>query len=705
MELQNEGRPGQDGQEGKLTLVQNNDSPNLADLQASYGPFAPYACLKCWVPWKLTKKPGKAKADKVPHSGRHGLSTNDPNDWCTLPDALAIAKEHGLNGVGIVLTGGITVDGKRLVGLDFDVVEDTFQLPFETYCEKSPSGNGVRAFVTVPEEWAAQRVDNGRGHYPGCGHNEIYIGSGGRFLTVTGNTIEALPFADLKGADLDRLDALLKKADKTPASPVSGVDLADGSLVDLDKFPLSDKHRALIAGEIPAGQGKRHPVVRSFLLLLASNGVSAADALATCLQLPGLLAYFEKHNDAVKFARTEIERAFNKAGPQLNELCDKFKKLNPPPQNGCGNEPASSKKRDPRTRLIPIAEAMKSVRATQWLIKNYLEADTLALMFGQSGHYKSFVAIDLAFSVASGKAWHGHKVNRSGPVIFVCGEGQQGVYRRLMAVCQERGSDWETLPLYITSRPFGLSEADEVAWLKELIDGLPEPPVLIVVDTLARNFGNGDENSTRDMNLFISALDEFRGHASVLVVHHTGHANQGRERGSYSLRGATDARYFVSFDDKLRMVHFETQKMKDDLLPPPIYLSPKVVELPLPNEEGEGPITSVVLVESADQKAARVADVYRRFPKLEKPEKRKTRLPLLLIAIHDKPASGANALAKEIGSGNSTVQDDLTALRDYKLIEPVLNKLTPDGIAVAAALTGRADIVFEARPAGHPEIG
>src|SRR5439155_17182506 len=74
------------------------------------------------------------------------------------------------------------------------------------------------------------------------------------------------------------------------------------------------------------------------------------------------------------------------------------------------------------------------------------------------------------------------------------------------------------------------------------VAALPERPVLIIIDTLARCLVGGDENSAKDMGIAIAALDRLRAElgCSVLVVHHTGHANEERERGSSALRAAVD---------------------------------------------------------------------------------------------------------------------------------------------------------------------
>ena len=67
-------------------------------------------------------------------------------------------------------------------------------------------------------------------------------------------------------------------------------------------------------------------------------------------------------------------------------------------------------------------------------------------------------------------------------------------------------------------------------------------PVLIIIDTLARTFGGGDENKQNDMNAYVSAVDRLKKAtgAHVMIVHHSGVHENARERGSNVLRGAAD---------------------------------------------------------------------------------------------------------------------------------------------------------------------
>lgn len=235
------------------------------------------------------------------------------------------------------------------------------------------------------------------------------------------------------------------------------------------------------------------------------------------------------------------------------------------------------------------------IQPTSWLVRDYIEADSLALMFGDPASGKSFVAIDIACCVATGTAWHGHAVTK-GAVFYVAGEGMNGLMRRFMAWRIENGADPKGL--YLASHAVALCTAKAAAEVANALDEVADEtgvtPRLIVIDTLARNFG-GDENSTEDMSAFVTNVDAFlrqKYQATVLVVHHTGHADKSRARGAMALKGALDAEYCVSRDEST--VRFESTKMKDAGTPDPAAFRMREIELPAVDDDGV-PATSIVL--------------------------------------------------------------------------------------------------------------
>jgi hypothetical protein len=176
----------------------------------------------------------------------------------------------------------------------------------------------------------------------------------------------------------------------------------------------------------------------------------------------------------------------------------------------------------------------------EWLVEGLYPQDCFVELFGVPDAYKSFFALGVAFSVATGRRLlDGYNVS-PGDVVYIYGEGGRGIGKRLHA--------WEVSHKCEALRFFGIAEPVDMT-------GLPEPgvliadikaaeisPKLIVLDTLARCFGSGDENSTKDMNAFVQGCDKLRRAfpgCTVLVVHHCGWEER-RGRGARALQGALD---------------------------------------------------------------------------------------------------------------------------------------------------------------------
>lgn len=198
-----------------------------------------------------------------------------------------------------------------------------------------------------------------------------------------------------------------------------------------------------------------------------------------------------------------------------------------------------------RARSVPFSQLSR--KPPEWVLKGVLPVNTLCVLFGPSGGGKSFLALDMAFHVALGESWNGHKVARSGGVYYICGEGDEGIGRRADA--------WETyhrrqLPgddLHKTTSAVPLSDPEE---LQRVIDDINSKPGmrLVIIDTLNRNFGGGDENSTADMTAFVQACDRIRVECGVVVVivHHTGLNATDRARGSSVLKAASDVEIMLA---------------------------------------------------------------------------------------------------------------------------------------------------------------
>lgn len=262
-------------------------------------------------------------------------------------------------------------------------------------------------------------------------------------------------------------------------------------------------------------------------------------------------------------------------------------------------EPAGDAQAPSGFRFLPLAEVLAAQQAPDWLIRGYLEADTLAVLFGASGSMKSFVAIDLSFCIATGLTWHGAPVPRPGPVFYIAGEGFRGLAKRIRALMVAHGiQDVTAVPLYLSAVPAQLLIPESVEAVIQSVEALAKqhgPPRFIIIDTLNRCFGPGNENDTEDMTAFVAALDRLRSRfgCAVLVVHHTGLKDTERARGASALKAALDFEYRLDMNNRQRTL--KCTKSKDHDAPPAITFEPITVATGGRDPEAGQEITSCVL--------------------------------------------------------------------------------------------------------------
>jgi hypothetical protein len=244
-----------------------------------------------------------------------------------------------------------------------------------------------------------------------------------------------------------------------------------------------------------------------------------------------------------------------------------------------------------------VAAGDMPIKPIAWLIDKYIEQDALAVMFGPPGKGKSFVALGLSCCIATGEEFHGHAVQQ-GSVFYIAGEGHNGLARRLRAWALHNNIELKGAPLFISDGATDFANtanaAQVAAAVQQLADNTGQTPVLIVIDTLARNFG-GDENSATEVGNFIRHVDTHLRHkwkATVLIVHHSGKDGDRGARGSSALKGAADAEYEVSRNDDDKIIRLTPRKMKDAEEPPPLAF--ELVGVPLLDNRGN-PVSGAAL--------------------------------------------------------------------------------------------------------------
>ena len=209
---------------------------------------------------------------------------------------------------------------------------------------------------------------------------------------------------------------------------------------------------------------------------------------------------------------------------------------------------------------------LATLPAPSWLVDDVLPDNSLATIYGRPSEGKTFAALDLALSVATGRRWHGH-ATKARPVVYMAGEGASGVRTRVEAWEQHHRRQ-AAAAFFVVKEPVQLLSATEVGELIQEIQAKEIQPGLLVIDTFARSFA-GDENSAQDVGSAVSALARIQRAlgCTVMVVHHSGKGGgvkRAQERGSSALRGAMDVMIHVVKSGTVVQIMSDKQKDAED---------------------------------------------------------------------------------------------------------------------------------------------
>lgn len=206
--------------------------------------------------------------------------------------------------------------------------------------------------------------------------------------------------------------------------------------------------------------------------------------------------------------------------------------------------------------LLPYQRASEiSLEAggqTRWLVEGLWSEQAVGILGGEPKCCKSWLALDLAVSVASGAAClRRFPVRQTGRVlIFPAEDSLAIVRRRLQNICAAAAVDFAALPVDVITAPsLRLDTETDRARLTETVESLR--PVLLVLDPMIR-LHRVDENDASQIALLLSFLRvlqrQFK--VAVILVHHARKDSNGSRpgqalRGSSELHGWGDVNLYV----------------------------------------------------------------------------------------------------------------------------------------------------------------
>lgn len=203
-----------------------------------------------------------------------------------------------------------------------------------------------------------------------------------------------------------------------------------------------------------------------------------------------------------------------------------------------------------------------------FLVARHVPSTSLGFLYSVPGAGKTFLALDLALSVAYRRPdWHGDTINptRTG-VLYIASEGSYGFRNRIRAWTQARDAGAPPDGFRVLEQTVDFMNAGDVDRLLRSVraSGLAETGMaLIVVDTVSRAMPGADENLQKEMTLFVRACDRLKEafRCAVLGVHHAG--KNGDMRGSTVLMGAGDFVFRLERRKDRPVGHLHCEKHKD----------------------------------------------------------------------------------------------------------------------------------------------
>ena len=239
-----------------------------------------------------------------------------------------------------------------------------------------------------------------------------------------------------------------------------------------------------------------------------------------------------------------------------------------------------------------------------WAIDGILPEDSYSLIYGKRSTKKSFLALDMGLSLATGKPFHGRDVKR-GRVVYFAGEGFGGNRRRIKAWFKagklnhrDYAQDFALVPF--TSKWDTLRGRDLVRQV--LSDIAADGPISLVVIDTARRAMTGDESGPTFVGAFLDGVSgicrEFG--CSHLIVHHAGKDESKGARGGSPFEDDADAVFHVTKGIG-GTVWFKCTKQRDD--EPDWTMTFRADKVTLGSEPNGKPIPSLALALESETKA------------------------------------------------------------------------------------------------------
>jgi hypothetical protein len=197
---------------------------------------------------------------------------------------------------------------------------------------------------------------------------------------------------------------------------------------------------------------------------------------------------------------------------------------------------------DDALAVVRAADLEDGDTVARWLVEPLWARAAVGVLGGAPKCCKSWLALELAVSVASGTPCLGaFAAGDPGPVLLYMAEDAASVVKaRLTGICHARGVELAALPIHVITVPvLRLDRGRDQARLREAVRRYA--PRLLILDPFVR-LHRIDENDAGEVSALLGYLRTLQRQldVAVLVVHHARKNGSGRAQAGLALRGSGD---------------------------------------------------------------------------------------------------------------------------------------------------------------------
>jgi hypothetical protein len=224
-----------------------------------------------------------------------------------------------------------------------------------------------------------------------------------------------------------------------------------------------------------------------------------------------------------------------------------------------------------RFRIVD-REGLSEIKPPEWLITGLLPMQSFGILHGQPGSFKTFIALDIALSIAAtpsyprpaGCTWSA--VPGHGPVLYVAGEGRDSMKKRVRAWELTHNGGRKVENFYLMDPLPNVGSDDDIDNFLDAAQSFCSSYALVVYDTVSRAMQGLNENAQQDASRVTRAADITRRElsaASLWLAHEPKGEGSGRARGSGVFEGDADVVLRTERREKEMLVALYNSKQKD----------------------------------------------------------------------------------------------------------------------------------------------